>query len=155
MKTSRQFASVAFHGLSKILLRISTLCGSRWLWRVVDSRHAPPVVVTPPDPVFGGIWAGVMTIDASLGSEECAALVTEDGRFRIFCAFNPLQLVGMQSNNSGAVIGSGLAISSLVFLDGSTVTNLSMEGTAPRKRQLHWHLDHRLTWRFRILRILL
>jgi len=90
---------------------------------------APPVVVTPPDPALGGIWAGVMTIDASLGSEECAALVTEDGRFRFFCAFNPMQLVGMQSNSSGAVIGSGLAISSLVFLDGTTVTNLSMEGT--------------------------
>jgi hypothetical protein len=135
LENLRQFASETIMENQKnfsllILCAVLGACGGGGGF----GTTTPPLEEPPPDdPVFGGVWAGLMTIDASLGSEECAALVTEDGQFRFFCAFDPIQLVGMQSNNSGAVVGSGLAISSLVFLDGTTVTNLSMEGTLVEK----------------------
>jgi hypothetical protein len=74
-----------------------------------------------------------MTMDASQGSEECVALVSEDGQFRFICIFTPLQLVGMQSFSSGVVAGTGIALSPLVFLDGSTVSNLTTEGVLVEK----------------------
>jgi hypothetical protein len=74
-----------------------------------------------------------MTMDASQGSEECVALVSEDGQFRFICIFTPLQLVGMQSFSSGVVAGTGIALSPLVFLDGSTVSNLTTEGVLIEK----------------------
>jgi hypothetical protein len=70
-----------------------------------------------------------MTIDASLGSEECGALVTEDGQFRFLCVFTDLQLAGMSSRDINSMTGSGLAFSSLVFLDGSFVSDLTVQAT--------------------------
>ncbi|MEQ9562971.1 MAG: hypothetical protein RLN69_10655, partial [Woeseiaceae bacterium] len=87
-------------------------------------------------PVFGGLWSGLMTIDASQSSEECVALVSEDGQFRFICLFTPLQLVGTQSTNAGVVSGVGVALSPLGFLDGSTASNLTTDGVLVGKDSL-------------------
>ncbi|MGB5165453.1 MAG: hypothetical protein WBN61_09370 [Woeseiaceae bacterium] len=89
----------------------------------------PPVLPPPPATNFGGLWFGEMVIDASLGSELCGALVTEDGQFRFLCVFTDLQLVGMSSRDQNVMTGSGQAFSSLVFLDGTFVSDLTLEAT--------------------------
>lgn len=78
--------------------------------------EAPPVVVPPPTVVkFGGFWFGNVVMDAATESEECGALVTEDGQFRILCVFADLHLVGMPSRDQDVLTGSGQAFSSLPF----------------------------------------
>jgi hypothetical protein len=96
----------------------------------------PPVVQPPPVAIFGGIWFGEMTIDSALGSELCGALITEDGQFRFLCAFTDLQLVGMSSRDANALTGSGLALSTLAFLDGTFVSDLSLQATLVSKTSL-------------------
>lgn len=89
----------------------------------------PVSLPMPPAPVekFGGFFFGEMTIDQAQGSEECAALVTEDGQFRFLCVFTDLQLAGMASRDMNVLSGTGLAYSTLGFLDGTTVSDLSLE----------------------------
>ncbi|HNP62536.1 MAG TPA: hypothetical protein PKH39_01310 [Woeseiaceae bacterium] len=91
----------------------------------------PPVVTPSPPPVakLGGFWSGEMVIDAASGSEECGALITEDGQFRFLCIFTDLHLVGTSTRNQSSLTGSGLALSSLVFLDGSFVSDLTVNAT--------------------------
>jgi len=92
---------------------------------------APPPVVVPPPPVvkFGGFWFGEMVIDAALGSEECGALITEDGQFRFLCVFADLHLVGISSRDQDMMTGSGQAFSSLPFLDSTFVSGLEVNAT--------------------------
>lgn len=91
----------------------------------------PSPVVLPPPPVvkFGGFWFGNMVIDAASESEECGALVTEDGQFRFLCVFADLHLVGTSSRDQDVMTGSGQAFSSLGFLDGSFVNDLVVDAT--------------------------
>lgn len=91
----------------------------------------PPPVVNPPPPVekLGGFFSGEMSIDSAMGSEECGAMVTEDGQFRFLCIFTDLQIAGMSSRNVNAMTGTGLAFSTLGFLDGSFVSNASIVAT--------------------------
>ncbi|MDZ7769623.1 MAG: hypothetical protein U5K38_11370 [Woeseiaceae bacterium] len=92
--------------------------------------EAPPVVVPPPPVVkFGGFWFGNVVIDAATESEECGALVTEDGQFRFLCVFADLHLVGMSSTDQDVMTGSGQAFSSLPFLDGTFVSDLVVDAT--------------------------
>lgn len=92
---------------------------------------APPPVNNPPPAVskLGGFWSGDMTIDSAQGTEECGALITEDGQFRFLCIFTDLHLAGMSSRNMNTLSGSGLAFSSLGFLDGSFVQDVVVEAT--------------------------
>jgi hypothetical protein len=70
-----------------------------------------------------------MVIDSVADSEECGVLLTEDGQFRFLCVFTDLQLVGTSSRNMNLLTGTGLAFSPTGFLDGSFVTELSVEAT--------------------------
>lgn len=91
----------------------------------------PPPVVNPPAPVekLGGFFSGELGIDAGMISEECGALVTEDGQFRFLCIFTDLQIAGMSSRDGNSMSGSGLAFSTLTFLDGSFVTDATIQAT--------------------------
>lgn len=86
--------------------------------------NSPPAVAK-----LGGFWFGDMTIDSAQGTEECGALITEDGQFRFLCIFTDLQLAGMSSRDMNTLSGAGLAFSSLVFLDGSFVQDVAVEAT--------------------------
>lgn len=105
---------------------VITACGGG------SSSPAPPVATPPtPPPVekFGGFFFGELFIDQAMASEVCAALVTEDGQFRFLCVFTDLQFAGMSSRDGNTLTGSGLAYSTLGFLDGNTVTDLSVDAT--------------------------
>jgi hypothetical protein len=99
----------------------------------------PPPLVQPPPPVAinsGGFWSGEIFIESASVTEECAALLTEDGQFRFLCVFTDLQFAGMASLDVNAMTGTGMAFSSLGFLDGSFATDLTLQATLIKETSL-------------------
>lgn len=118
-------------------LTLLSACGGGGGGGGATSTTPPPIIEQPPAAtIFGGLWFGDMVIDAAMGSEECGALITEDGQFRFLCAFTDLQLTGMSSRNMNSMTGSGLAFSSLGFLDGAFVSDLTVQATLVEKTSL-------------------
>lgn len=93
----------------------------------------PPVAPPPPPPApvekLGGLWFGEMVMDSVGGSEECGALITEDGQFHFLCVFTDLLLAGTSSRSGQELTGSGIAFSSDGFLDGSFASSLTIQAT--------------------------
>ena len=97
----------------------------------------PPVVQPPPQATkSGGFWFGDIVFNSEVLSDECGALLTEDGQFRFLCGFTDLQFSGMSSLDVNTLTGSGLAFSSLGFLDGSFVSDVTVEATLIKESSL-------------------
>lgn len=96
-----------------------------------SGQAAPPPVVQPPPPVvaMGGLWFGDMVLNSVGGSEECGALITEDGQFHFVCVFTDLLLAGMSSRDGQELTGSGIAFSADGFLDGTFTSSLTLQAT--------------------------
>lgn len=85
----------------------------------------------PQDQSLGGFWTGSLTIDGEPGTQELVGISTEDNRFRFISVDTAAQFVGTATANGTSVTGSGTAYAPLgfVWLNGSTVTTVSMTAT--------------------------
>lgn len=100
---------------------------------------AAPPVVTPPlpaAPVLGGFWVGEIFFDATADTDVCVGMMAETREFRFVCALSPVQFVGTLSTGFGGVTGTGLALSTDAFLDGSFTSPLNVEGTLTEQSSL-------------------
>ena len=94
----------------------------------------PPPPPPPPPPVteaLGGFWVGVLTFDMNQTSEIFLGLATDDGRFRFLSGESNTQFTGIQQANLNNVTGSGTgyADTGTTWLDSSTVTAVTTDGT--------------------------
>jgi len=97
------------------------------------SPPPPPVAVPPPpvDEAMGGLWFGVLNFDMSQTSELAVGVIGEDGRFHFVSAESEIQFAGSQQVDVDYVLGfgRGYAAPGTTWLDSSTVTDLTTDGT--------------------------
>jgi len=94
--------------------------------------------VVPGDQALGGLWSGTLTIAGQPGTQTLVGVSTEDGRFRLFSVDTEAQFVGTAQVVRTSVSGSGDAFAppGFTWLDGSTVTTVTMTGTLQQRNSL-------------------
>ncbi len=93
---------------------------------------------TAADQEPGGLWSGTIAINGQSGRQELVGISTDDGRFRFISVDTAGQFVGNGVVNGTRITGSGTAFAppGFTWLDGSTVTTLTMSGTLRERRSI-------------------
>ena len=94
--------------------------------------------IEPADHALGGFWDGTLTIDGQPGTQVLVGISTDDGRFRLISVDTEAQFVGTATVDGQSVTGSGTAFAPAgsTWLDGKTVTTVSMTGTLRQRQSL-------------------
>ncbi len=92
---------------------------------------APPPPPPPTDALPGGHWFGTVTDEFNVVTEEYVAMVDEYGRFRFVSVDSTVQMSGNFTVVGNDLVGDGMAFADtgVFWLDASSATPVSMEGT--------------------------
>lgn len=101
---------------------------------------APAPLPPPPpaDALPGGHWVGTVTNEFNAVTEEYVALVDENGRFRFVSVDSAVQMSGNFAvvGNDLAGDGTAFADAGVFWLDASSATAVTMEGTIAERSEM-------------------
>jgi len=98
----------------------------------------PPPPPPPTDALPGGHWVGTVTNEFNAVTEEYVALVDENGRFRFVSVDSAVQMSGNFAVAGNDLTGDGMAFADagVFWLDASSATGVTMEGTIVERTEM-------------------
>ena len=98
----------------------------------------PPPPPAPTDALPGGHWFGTVTNDLHAVTEEYIAMVDENGRFRFASVDSAVQMSGNFVIVGDTLAGDGTAFADagVFWLDSSSATPVTIEGTISSRREM-------------------